>query len=82
MIQTTISMSKPSDIYRFVNLASMNAGAVSLIQNEKIINGKSIGGVLTLDLSSPVMVRIDEDENHIPINQELIKNLDKFRENA
>lgn len=82
MIQTTISMSKPSDIYRFVNLASMNAGEVSLIQNEKIINGKSIGGVLTLDLSSPVMVRIDEDENHIPINQELIKNLDKFRENA
>lgn len=82
MIQTTVFMNKPSDIYDFVKLANMNTGEVKLIQNEKIIDGKSIGGALSLDWSSPVIVKIEEDENHIPINQEFIKNLDKFREDV
>lgn len=78
MVQSSIYLNKIREIYDFVNLASMNTGDVKLIQGDCIINGKSISGILSLDLSSPIIIKIYEDKEHTPINQTLIRNLNRF----
>lgn len=61
MAETAIKLNKIPDIYEFINLAMACPGEVTVYSGKYVINGKSLMGVMSLDLSEPVKIEIDGD---------------------
>lgn len=73
MRETEIKFNTINDIQEFVNLAGKNEGEVTLYSSIYVINGKSLAGILSLDLSKPIKLVVDS-----PINREFVGNIEKF----
>ena len=73
---TKIKINRIDDIKKFINGCTKNFSVVDiwLRQGRQMINTKSILGVYSLDLSSPVEVTIDSDD------EEIIKDFNDFIE--
>lgn len=59
MIETLIKLDKINAAADFVNLAYKVVGEVTLYSDRYIVNGKSIMGVYSLDLSKPIKMEVD-----------------------
>lgn len=73
MIETRIILNKVSDINDFVNLAHMCTGDVTVYSGRYIVNGKSLMGIYSLNLSEPIKV-----EFHGDIPDEVKEGMKKF----
>lgn len=49
-----------NDVVRFVTLAAENVGSVIANSGRYYVNGKSLLGILSLNLSTPITVSIDK----------------------
>lgn len=56
-----IKLTLISDIYDFIEIAQKHPSGVRLCQDNYLVDGKSILGILTLDLRRPVLC-LTEDE--------------------
>ncbi|MBQ6998252.1 MAG: HPr family phosphocarrier protein [Clostridia bacterium] len=56
MIETTIKLNTPKDVTEFVKLASKCSGEVYVCGRRYIVNGKSLPGIFSLDLSEKLRV--------------------------
>ena len=61
MVELVIKLGSINDIKDFVKLSSMCTGSVTVFSGRYIADGKSIMGVISLDLSEPVKVEIEGD---------------------
>lgn len=66
MIENVVQLDKIVDIQDFVNLMGKIQGDVTVYSGKYIIDGKSIMGLMSLDLSTPVRVKFEIDGD-IPI---------------
>lgn len=57
-----IRLNNMKDVQRFVNKCSMFEDDIVLLSGRYVINGKSLLGILSLDLSKPVDLEIDTDD--------------------
>lgn len=73
MAEITIVLDSINDIKDFVKLSGMCSGNVAVFGGRYIADGKSIMGVISLDLSEPVKVEIDGD-----IPEEVREGMKKF----
>lgn len=73
MIETRVTLSKVSDINDFVNLTNKCIDDVIVYSGRYIVNGKSLMGIYSLDLSEPLKV-----EFHGDIPDEVKKGMKKF----
>ena len=74
MIETIISLENLDAVKEFNKAALENHGDVTLFSGRYIIDGKSIMGILSMDLTKPIKVEIDD-----PVNKDIIASVDKFR---
>ncbi len=73
MAETHISLQTIQDIRNFVNTVVLLDYEVDLIQGRYVINAKSIMGIFSLDLLSPIKVVAYTDKN-----EEFLKAIDAF----
>ncbi len=57
-----IRLSTISDVRDFVNIVAAYDGEVDLISGRYVVDGKSIMGIFSLDLLSPITLRTDGPE--------------------
>jgi phosphotransferase system HPr-like phosphotransfer protein len=62
-----VQLNALGDIQKFVNAAGLYEAAIDMVSGRYVIDAKSLLGVLTLDLSKPVELRIygDHPENFL-----------------
>ena len=73
MIETIIKLETPKDVTEFANLSSKCDGDVYVCGKRHIIDGKSLLGLYSLDLSLPLKV-----EFHGNIPDEVKRNMQKY----
>ena len=73
MKQTQIKLANIADIREFVNIVSAFDGEVDLLSGRYIVDAKSIMGIFSLDLLSPITVQTESDNA-----DELFAKLAKF----
>ena len=61
MYTATISLSSIEIVKKFVNIANNYDFPINLHSDKYIINGKSIMGIFSLDLSKPVELKVEGD---------------------
>ena len=71
--ETKIKLSTINDVKDFCNLASKNRGNVILMSDRFSVDGKSIMGIMSLDLSKPVSLTVD-----YPISDEFADGVKKY----
>ena len=71
--ETKIKLSTINDVKDFCNLASKNQGSVLLTSDRFSVDGKSIMGIMSLDLSKPVALTVD-----YPISDEFANSVKKY----
>lgn len=64
MIDIDIKLNKIDDAIELVNYFSNIDCNVELIQDRSVIDGKSITGIFTLDLSRPIKTKVYYINNH------------------
>lgn len=57
-----ISLSKVSDVKKFISFTQESASRVTVQSDQYLVDGKSILGVFSLDLSDPVTVESDDNK--------------------
>ena len=73
MAETLIKLNTINEVAEFCDLTSKNKGDVLLMSGRYIINGKSFQGIISLDLSKPIKIEVDE-----PIDAEFAEGIKKF----
>lgn len=73
-ITISVDLNKIADIKEFVAITSSITGDVVVANDDTEVNGKSLLGIMSLDLSKPVTVKLPRD-----LTQEEINLFDKFR---
>ena len=73
MKSVNIRLSTIADVRDFVNAVSSFEGEVDLSSGRYVVDGKSIMGIFSLDLLSPIKLTIYSD-NH----EELLNQVEKF----
>lgn len=73
MVKKVIDLKGVEAAKEFVNMVRHCDYSIDVLSQQYVIDGKSILGLLSLDLSQPVEVYIRSDEC-----DELLKNLEKF----
>lgn len=73
MTTTNIQLNNFADVQNFVNIISKFAFDVDLISGRYIVDAKSIMGIYSLDLSSPIELRA-----HTEDAEELFAQIDKY----
>ena len=63
MIEQYITLTRIDDVKRFVDLAVDQPFEIDLVSGRYTVNGKSIMGVFSLDLASPILMKASCDEN-------------------
>lgn len=61
MYSANISLSSIETVKKFVNIANKYDFQILLHSDKYIINGKSIMGIFSLDLSKPVRLEVESD---------------------
>ncbi len=61
MKKTQIRLSTIADVRNFVNIVAAFDGEVDLISGRYVVDGKSIMGIFSLDLLSPITVQTESD---------------------
>lgn len=72
----TIKLNIITDLYEFVKKASTYAEDISVKQNGQVINGKSILGLLSLNLTKTVEVEIVTDKAEV--KEEFYSSMGKY----
>ena len=75
MKETQIILSNIQDVREFVNQVIMLEYEVDLVQGRYVIDAKSIMGIFSLDLLSPIKLTVHADDK---LADELLSKLDKF----
>ncbi len=73
MIETIISLDSLDSVKEFNKAALENHGDVTLFSGRYIIDGKSIMGILSMDLTKPIKVEIED-----PVNRDIIDVINKY----
>lgn len=73
-ITISVYLNKIADIKEFVAITSSITGDVIVANDDTEVNGKSLLGIMSLDLSKPVTVKLPRD-----LTREEINLFDKFR---
>ena len=71
--QSKIRLTTPADVQEFCGLTNKNPGSVILSSGAFTVDGKSLLGILSLDLSKPVTMTVDWNAN-----EEFIEKIKKF----
>ena len=74
MIETVVLLDSLEAVKEFNSAVLGNQGDVTLFSGRYIIDGKSIMGILSMDLSKPIKVEIDD-----PVNKDVLNVIGKFR---
>ena len=74
MVETVVLLNSLDAVKEFNTSVLSNPGDVTLFSGRYIIDGKSIMGILSMDLSKPIKVEIDD-----PVNKDVLTTIDKFR---
>ena len=74
MVETVVLLDSLDAVKEFNSAVLGNHGDVTLFSGRYIIDGKSIMGILSMDLSKPIKVEIDD-----PVNKDVLTTIDKFR---
>lgn len=61
MKEVTIRLNSTTDIKEFVNLTNMCLGSVTAYSGKYVVDAKSVMGIFSLDLSTPIKIEIDGD---------------------
>ena len=61
MTKIFVKLEKISDIEHFVNVAKNYDFDVDFVSGKYVVNGKSVMGILSLDLTKPIEVHIHSD---------------------
>lgn len=73
MIETVIKLDKIGMPSSFVNLTNKIDGDVTLYSGKYIVDGKSIMGIYSLDLSTPIKMEIEGD-----IPEDVKRDMEKY----
>lgn len=57
-----ISLAKVSDVKKFISFTQESVSKVTVQSDQYLVDGKSILGVFSLDLSDPVIVESDDNK--------------------
>ena len=61
MYSKELLLSSMKDVRNFINVTSMFEEDIDIIKGRYVVDGKSIMGIFTIDLSKPIEVRIYTD---------------------
>lgn len=78
MQEVQISLSSIDDVKQFVQTITMFDGDFELISGKYIVDAKSILGLFSVDLSKPVVLRIDVEKTKM---EEVLKAISVYRVN-
>lgn len=78
MQEVEISLSSIDDVKQFVQTLTMFDGDFELVSGKYIVDAKSILGLFSVDLSKPVMLRIDVEKTEM---EEVLKAISVYRVN-
>lgn len=78
MQEVEISLSSIDDVKQFVQTLTMFDGDFELVSGKYIVDAKSILGLFSVDLSKPVMLRIDVEKTKM---EEVLKAISVYRVN-
>ena len=78
MQEVEISLSSIDDVKQFVQTLTMFDGDFELVSGKYIVDAKSILGVFSIDLSKPVVLRIDVEKTKM---EEVLKAISVYRVN-
>ena len=73
-----ISLRSIDDVKQFIQTITMFDGNFELISGKYIVDAKSILGVFSIDLSKPVVLRIDVEKTKM---EEVLKAISVYRVN-
>ena len=73
MYIVSISLSSVESVKNFVNIVSKYKFPITLHSDNYIINGKSIMGIFSLDLSKPLTLKVEEE-----VPQNFINEINQF----
>ena len=76
MQEVQISLSSIDDVKQFVQTLTMFDGEFELISGKYIVDAKSILGLFSVDLSKPVVLRIDVEKTKM---EEVLKAISVYR---
>ncbi|MDY5577429.1 MAG: HPr family phosphocarrier protein [Lachnospiraceae bacterium] len=76
MQDVQISLSSIDDVKQFIQTITMFDGNFELISGKYIVDAKSILGVFSIDLSKPVVLRIDVEKTKM---EEVLKAISVYR---
>ena len=78
MQEVQIALSSIDDVKQFVQTLTMFDGDFELISGKYIVDAKSILGLFSVDLSKPVVLRIDVEQTKM---EEVLKAISVYRVN-
>lgn len=78
MQEVEISLSSIDDVKQFVQTLTMFDGDFELVSGKYIVDAKSILGLFSVDLSKPVILRIDVEKTKM---EEVLKAISVYRVN-
>lgn len=64
-----IKLNNTNDVRDFVHICEKHIGAVTVNSEKYIVDGKSIMGIFSLDLSNPISVKFETDVSKFIINE-------------
>jgi len=65
MLKRDIRLSRIDDVKRFVEAAMMRDYDIDLVSGKYVVNGKSIMGIFSLDLASPIHMEAHCDDDPV-----------------
>lgn len=76
MRELEISLKSIEDVKKFVQTIAQQDGEFEVISGKYTVDAKSILGLFSVDLSKPVMLRINVDEKHM---EEVLKSIAPYK---
>lgn len=64
-----IKLNNTNDVRNFVHICEKHIGSVIVNSEKYIVDGKSIMGIFSLDLSNPISVKFETDVSKSIINE-------------
>ncbi len=78
MQEVQVSLSTIAEVKKFVQTLTRFEGDFELISERYVVDAKSILGLFSVDLSKPVLLRIDVEENK---REEVLEAIKEYRVN-
>ncbi len=78
MQEVQVSLSTIDEVKKFVQTLTRFEGDFELISERYVVDAKSILGLFSVDLSKPVLLRIDVEENK---REEVLEAIKEYRVN-